>query len=68
MANENNQSTENVEITEEQYQEQLSEQHRIRIEKLQQLKSEGKNPYEITKFSVTVKNSEIRADFEKYEN
>ncbi len=68
MAKENNQNTENVEITEEQYQEQLSEQHRIRIEKLQQLKADGKNPYEITKFPVTVKNADIRADFEKYEN
>ncbi|MDE6580853.1 MAG: lysine--tRNA ligase, partial [Ruminiclostridium sp.] len=68
MANENNQNTENVEIPEVQYQEQLSEQHRIRIEKLQQLKADGKNPYEITKFPVTIKNSEIRAEFEKYEN
>ena len=70
MANEqNNQNnTELSEITEEQYQEQLSEQHRIRIEKLRQLKADGKNPYEITKFPVSILNSEIRADFEKLEN
>lgn len=70
MANEQNnqEKTELFEITEEQYQEQLSEQHRIRIEKLRQLKADGKNPYEITKFPVSILNSEIRADFEKLEN
>lgn len=57
-----------AEIGDEQYLEQLSEQHRIRIEKLNQLKAEGKNPYEITKFPVSIKNSEIRSEFEKYEN
>ncbi len=76
MAKEQNEIKENAgiapegasEITEEQYLEQLSEQHRIRIEKLNQLKADGKNPYEITKFPVSIKNSEIRAQFDKYEN
>ena len=52
MAKEQNEIKENagiapegtLEITEEQYLEQLSEQHRIRIEKLNQLKADGKNP------------------------
>lgn len=66
--NQNQEDAQELEITDEQYLEQLSEQHRIRIEKLNQLKAEGKNPYEITKFPVSVKNSEIRAEFEKYEN
>ena len=67
MSNENI-NQENTELTEEQLQEQLSEQHRIRIEKLTQLKADGKNPYEITKFPVTIHNAEIRADFDKLEN
>lgn len=63
-----NQNSEQTQISDEEYLEQLSEQHRIRIEKLNQLKAEGKNPYEITKFPVSIKNSEIRAEFEQYEN
>ena len=41
------------ELTEEQEKEQLSEQHRIRLEKLAELKQAGKDPYEITKFEVS---------------
>ena len=33
------------ELSEEELQEKLSEQHRIRLEKLAQLKAECKNPY-----------------------
>ncbi len=47
---------------------QLSEQNRIRIEKLNELKSEGKNPYEITKFPVSILNKTIRNEFEVLEN
>ena len=68
MSNEQNINQENIELTEEQLQEQLSEQHRIRIEKLTQLKADGKNPYEITKFPVTIHNAEIRGDFDRLEN
>lgn len=57
-----------TELTEEQYEEQLSEQHRIRIEKLAELKANGKNPYEITKFPVSILNKQIRDDFDKLEN
>ncbi|MCM1055480.1 MAG: lysine--tRNA ligase [Bacteroides sp.] len=68
MAKEQNEAQENAELSEEQYLEQLSEQHRIRIEKLNQLKADGKNPYETTKFPVSILNGEIRADFERLEN
>lgn len=56
------------ELTEEELLEKLSEQHRIRIEKLNGLKAEGKNPYEVTKFDVTHKAKEIRDNFEALEN
>ena len=67
MSNENI-NQENIELTEEQIEEQLSEQHRIRIEKLTQLKADGRNPYEITKFPVTIHNAQIRAEFDRLEN
>ena len=47
---------------------QLDEQHRIRIEKLNELKASGKNPYETTKFDVTHKAEEIRENFDTLEN
>ena len=56
------------ELTEEELLEKLSEQHRIRIEKLNALKAEGKNPYEVTKYDVTHKAKEIRDNFETLEN
>lgn len=62
MANENN--NEEIEMT----QEELDEQHRVRIEKLKELKTAGKDPYMITKFPVSILNSEIRQRFEELEN
>lgn len=56
------------ELTEEELAEKLSEQHRIRLEKLSALKESGKNPYEITKFPVSILASEIRERFEELEN
>ena len=56
------------ELTEEELAERLSEQHRIRLEKLAALKESGKNPYEITKFPVSILASEIRERFEELEN
>ncbi len=56
------------ELTEEELAEKLSEQHRIRLEKLTALKESGKNPYEITKFPVSILASEIRERFEELEN
>lgn len=56
------------ELTEEELEQKLSEQHRIRLEKLEQLKADGKNPYEITKFPVSILAEEIRARFDELEN
>lgn len=61
MANENE---ELHELTEE----ELDEQHRVRLEKLMALKSADKDPYVITSYDVTIKNSEIRERFEELEN
>ncbi|WP_304263187.1 lysine--tRNA ligase [Kallipyga massiliensis] len=40
---------------------------RIRIDKLNQLKKENKNPHEITKFTVTAHNDDLVDRFEDYE-
>ena len=62
-----NNNAEQVELTEEELLAQLDEQHRIRIEKLNDLKANGKNPYEITKFDFTHKAQQIRDNFEGLE-
>ena len=62
-----NNNAEQVELTEEELLAQLDEQHRIRIEKLNDLKANGKNPYEITKFDFTHKSQQIRDNFEELE-
>lgn len=56
------------ELSEEELNEKLSEQHRIRLEKLERLKEEGNSPYRITKFPVSVRASEIRERFDALEN
>ena len=40
---------------------------KIRIDKLNELKAKGADPYQITKYDVTVKNADLRADYEKRE-
>ena len=45
----------------------LSEQERIRREKLESLQAAGRNPYTITRFDVTHGSSEIFAQFEAWE-
>ena len=54
---------ENAELTEQ----ELTEQHRIRLEKLEELKANGKNPFEITKYDVTDKSENIKNNFEELE-
>ena len=44
-------------------QQELSEQNRIRLEKLQALQAEGKNPYAITTYDVTDHSVQIVRDF-----
>ena len=61
MANENE---EIIELTDE----ELDEQHRVRLEKLRTLKAQGNDPYTITRYDVTVSNAEIRKRFEELEN
>ncbi|MDR0221992.1 MAG: lysine--tRNA ligase [Oscillospiraceae bacterium] len=57
-----------AELTEEEYLAGLKEQNRLRTEKLNALKSAGKDPYARTKYPVSITAAEIRADFEKLEN
>lgn len=64
MSNEINQNLEEAEVT----QEELDEQHRIRLEKLAVLKEAGKDPYTITKFPVDTYNKDIRGRFDEFEN
>ncbi|MBE6610783.1 MAG: lysine--tRNA ligase, partial [Ruminococcaceae bacterium] len=47
--------------------EELSEQVRIRIEKLEELQKQGKDPYVITKFDVDTNSVDAKANFEKLE-
>ncbi|MCL1823200.1 MAG: lysine--tRNA ligase [Oscillospiraceae bacterium] len=56
------------ELTLEEINADLSEQNRFRLEKLAELKETGMNPYEITKFPVDTKNSDIAGNFEEFEN
>ena len=51
----------------EQTEEDIHILKKIRIEKLDNLKAQGKNPYEITKFDYTIKNSEIRKQYAELE-
>lgn len=55
------------ELSEEEITKKLSEQHRVRIEKLESLKERGLNPYEITKFDYTIKNEDIRKQYAELE-
>jgi lysyl-tRNA synthetase class 2 len=59
--------TELSEMSDEEIVAQLSEQNRIRLEKLDELKSAGMNPYEATKFPVDTKNNDITENFDELE-
>lgn len=48
--------------------EDLNELLRIRRDKLKSLKSEGKDPFELTTFPRDILSKEIKEDFESYEN
>ena len=49
-------------------QQELTEQIRIRREKLAQLQSEGQNPFEQTRVDVTKHSDEVKKEFETLEN
>ena len=55
---------ENKELT----QQELSEQNRIRREKLAQMQEADKDPFQIVKYDVTHHSDEIRANFDALEN
>lgn len=45
----------------------ISEQKQIRIDKLKELQSRGKDPFEITRFEPTAYSEDIKANYEEYE-
>ncbi len=55
-------------LTEEEEQKQLAEQAQIRRDKLAKLISEGKNPYEKTKYNFTANSTLVKDNFEEWEN
>lgn len=59
---------EEIKETKELTQQELSEQNRIRREKLAQMQEEGKDPFQIVKYDVTHHSEEIRANFDALEN
>lgn len=63
----NNKENQNPEVEKEQTAEDIHELKKIRIEKLNALKSEGRNPYENTKYDLTSNNADLRASYEKRE-
>lgn len=64
MAEQKNQPTQEKELT----QQELSEQIKIRREKLAQLQAEGKDPFAVTKCDVTHHSEDIKKDFDALEN
>ncbi|MGI6028808.1 MAG: lysine--tRNA ligase [Candidatus Heteroscillospira sp.] len=56
------------EIKSPETQEEYSEILRVRREKLAKLQSEGRDPYAVTKFDRSAFSTDIREDFENYEN
>lgn len=62
--NQNNLQPEETEIKEQ----DINVLKKVRIEKLNELKSKNANPYEITKYDVTAENAQLKADYEKNES
>ena len=57
----------NIQLTEQEEEERLAEQAKIRREKLAKLVSEGKNPYEKVKYDCTANSSSIKENFDSLE-
>lgn len=49
-------------------QEDINSLKKIRMEKLENLKEQGQNPFEITKYDVTASTQQAKADYEVFEN
>ena len=58
---------ENVNLTAEEYEQQLSEQNRIRREKLKVLQDAGQDPFQITKYEQTHHSLEIKNNYAEFE-
>lgn len=58
---------EEIKEVQELTQQELSEQNRIRREKLAQMQEEGKDPFQIVKYDVTHHSEEIRANYDALE-
>ena len=54
----------NIPVEEEVQEQDINILKKIRIEKLDELKANNANPYEITKFDVTAKNADLKAQYE----
>lgn len=59
--------TDNLNIPEEAVEQDINALKKVRLEKLAELKANGSNPYEITKFNVNAKNACLKSDYEKQE-
>lgn len=57
----------NQDAEDEQTEEQINELKQIRMDKLAEMKSAGKNPFEIMKYEVSAHNTDVRSAFEKLE-
>ncbi len=57
----------NIQLTEQEEEERLAEQAKIRREKLAKLVSEGNNPYEKVKYDCTANSSSIKENFDSLE-
>ena len=57
----------NIQLTEQEEEERLAEQAKIRREKLAKLVSEGKSPYEKVKYDCTANSSSIKENFDSLE-
>ena len=58
---------ENINLTAEEYEQQLSEQNRIRREKLKVLQDAGQDPFQITKYEQTHHSLEIKNNYAEFE-
>ena len=63
MSEENRTNAPEEELT----QEDINSLKKIRIDKLEELKAKGKNPFEITKYDVTASCADAKAQYEKLE-
>lgn len=64
----NNKEKQNPAEEKEQTAEDINELKKIRIEKLNALKADGRNPYEITKIDITANNADLKSQYQSRED